>query len=158
MPLRLVFFVTAFLCGISTSTLHADALPRSVSTSRQFIVYGADPPLRGAVCELAERTKGKLLSTVKTRDEWKIPIVVNAQYPQANAPDLPAASLTFSQTGFGLKIQLDLLIPPDVNAAAVQRELLRATLLEIMYRERTNLSPGSAYMQPPPWLLEGIVA
>ncbi|MEP7077924.1 MAG: hypothetical protein ABI795_02760 [Chthoniobacterales bacterium] len=158
MPLRLVSFVTVFLCGISTSKLHADPLPRSISTSRQFIVYGTDAPLRGAVCDLAERTKSKLLSTVRIRDEWKLPIVVNAQYPQANAPELPAASLTFSQTGFGLKIQLDLIIPLDVNAAAVQRELLRATLLEIMYRERTNLPPGSAYMQPPPWLLEGIIA
>ena len=45
------------------------------------------------------------------------PIVIHAQYPQANLPEIPRAVLNLSQTGFGLKIQLDLTITSDVNAA-----------------------------------------
>ena len=99
------------------------SLPRSVSTSRQFIVYGTDAPVRGAVCDAGERTKATLLALLQQPDQWKTPIVVNAQYPQANLPDAPRAALYFNQTGFGLKIQLDLVIRSDERGPAVEREL-----------------------------------
>lgn len=134
-----------------------ESLPRSISTSRQFIVYSSDTQLRGALCDLAERTKNKLLGILRTKDDWKTPIVVSAEYPQANAPELPPAALKFSQTGFGLKLQLDIVIPPDVSAPTVQRELLRATLLELIYRRQPNLTVGSAYVEPPSWLLQGLL-
>ena len=69
------------LVAIST----AAAAERSISTSRQFVVYGADVRLRGAVCDLAEQTKRNLLSLLGQRDEWRIPFVINAELPQANA-------------------------------------------------------------------------
>ena len=73
---------------------------RSVSTSRQFLVYGADVRLRGAICEIAERTKQEVLQLLRQPDEWTTPIVVDAQYPQANLPERPRAALSFAQTGF----------------------------------------------------------
>lgn len=129
---------------------------RSVSTSRQFLVYGADLRLRGAICDLAERTKRDVLRLIDQRDEWATPILVNAQYPQANWPEKPRAALIFSQTGLGLKLQLDLTIAPDGNQPEIRHELLRAILLEMMYRHKTNLPPGTAYVSPPDWLLAGI--
>jgi hypothetical protein len=129
---------------------------RSISTSRQFLVYGADVRLRGAICDLAEKTKQDLLQLIDQRDEWTTPIVVNAQYPQANLPESPRAALNFAQTGFGLKLQLDLIIDLDVSQAEVRRELLRAILLEKMYRCETNLPAGTAYLPPPSWLIDGI--
>lgn len=132
------------------------AADRSVSTSRQFLVYGADQRLRGAICDLAERTKRDFLRLIDQRDEWATPIVVNAQYPQANWPERPRAAFVFSQTGFGLKLQLDLTIAADVNQPEVRHELLRAILLEIMYRSKADLPPGTAYVSPPDWLLAGI--
>src|SRR4051794_39543242 len=77
----------------------ADPLPHSTSVSRQFIVYGPDARLRGAVCELAERAKAKALQLLQERDTWKVPILVQAQVPQANLPELPPTQLRFSQTG-----------------------------------------------------------
>ena len=129
---------------------------RSVSTSRQFLVYGTEVRLRGAICDLAERTKRDVLQLVGQRDEWTTPIVINAQYPQANLPETPRVALSFSQTGFGLKLQLDLTIASDMSQPEVRRELLRAILLEMMYRHETNLPPGTAYVPPPDWLLDGI--
>jgi hypothetical protein len=147
----------AALCAFFCAQAVALALPeRSVSTSRQFLVYGADLRLRGAICDLAERTKRDVLRLIDQRDEWVTPIVVNTQYQQANWPERPRAALIFSQTGFGLKLQLDLTIASDVNQPEVRHELLRAILLEMIYRHKTDLPSGAAYVSPPDWLLAGI--
>src|SRR6266513_4642470 len=118
----------------------------SVSPSRQFVIYGADAELRGAVSNLAERTKADLLLLLRQRDNWAVPIVVNLQPEQANLPEIPPAALRFSQTGFGLKIQLDLTIGESIDAALVERELLRAILLEIIYRSQPDVAPGTAFV------------
>src|SRR5213075_2065540 len=82
----------------------------STSPSRQFLIYGADAKVRGAISGLAEQTKTNLLGLLRQRDDWKTPIVVNLQSQQSNLPELPPADLRFSQTGFGIKLQLDLTI------------------------------------------------
>jgi hypothetical protein len=147
----------AALCAFFWAQAIVLATPEhSVSTSRQFLVYGADLRLRGAICDLAERTKRDLLRLIDQRDEWVTPIVVDTHYPQANWPERPRTALIFSQTGFGLKLQLDLTIASNVNEPEVRHELLRAILLEMMYRHKTDLPPGAAYVPPPDWLLAGI--
>lgn len=143
-----------------STTVIADGLPplaRSVSSSRQFIIYGTDASLRGALCHVAERAKSALLAVLQKSDDWKTPIVVNAHFSQANLPEAPAASFNLSQTGFGLKFQLNLTIAADLNGYAIERDFLRVLLLEMMYRDQPNLDAGTAYAQPPPWLLDGIL-
>lgn len=147
----------AVLCVLAGTRAVVPAPPgRSVSTSRQFLVYGNDVRLRGAVCDLAEETKQDVLQLIGQRDEWTTPIVVNAQYPQANLPGTPRSVLSFAQTGFGLKLQLDLTIASDVTQREVRRELLRVILLEMMYGHKTNLPVGTVCVPPPDWLLDGI--
>jgi hypothetical protein len=138
--------------------LHAASPEHSVSPSREFVIYGADAQLRGAFSDLAERTKANLLTLLRQRDNWIVPIVVNLQPQQANIPEIPPADLRFSQTGFGLKLQLDLTISNNVDVALVQRELLRAILLEMMYRKESHLTAGSIFVEPPDWLLDGVLA
>ncbi|MEP6976085.1 MAG: hypothetical protein ABI897_11585 [Spartobacteria bacterium] len=130
---------------------------RSTSTSRQFLVYGADVQVRGAMCDLAERTKTNLLRLLDQRDNWKTPLIVNLDYPRSNLPDVPTAQLIVSQTGFGLKMQLNLLVTADLQSRNVQQELLRAILVEMIYRERGNIPAGTAYVTPPDWLVDGII-
>jgi hypothetical protein len=132
-------------------------LERSVSSSRQFLVYGADVRLRGAICDLAEKTKRDVIQLIDQRDEWTTPVLVNAQYRQANLPERPRAALNLAQTGFGLKLQLDLTIASDVRQPEVRRELLRAILSEMMYRAKADLPAGTAYVSPPDWLIDGIL-
>lgn len=114
--------------------------------------------LRGAICDLAERTKRELLALLDERDAWTTPIVINAQFPQANLPELPQLAVNVSQTGFGLKLQLDLTIGPEISRPEVRRELLRALLLEMIYRGESNIPAGTAYVSPPDWLLDGVPA
>lgn len=131
---------------------------QSVSTSRQFIVYGTDVAVRGAICDLAERTKRDLLVLLAQRDSWITPIVINAQYPQANLPEVPRSALSVSQTGFGLKLQVDLTIDLEVSRPKIRRELLRAMLVEMMYRGENSPAAGAFTASPPHWLLDGVPA
>lgn len=154
---RLRFVFIGFLFVFAT-VLEAAPPEQSISTSRQFIVYGTEIAVRGAICDLAEGTKRDLLDLLDQRDSWATPIVINAQYPQANLPELPRLAVHLSQTGFGLKLQLDLTIDAEISRPEVRRELLRALLLEIIYRGESNIPPGTVYVSPPDWLLDGVPA
>jgi len=114
--------------------------------------------MRGVICDLAERTKRELLTLLEERDNWTTAIIINAQYPQANLPELPRLSVNVGQTGFGLRLQLDLVLNSQTRSAEIQHELLRALVLERMYRGRANIPAGTAYTSPPDWLLDGIPA
>ena len=139
------------------SALPAAPLERSISPSRQFIIFGGNRILRSAVSDAAERVKSKLLALLQSRDQWSVPILLNLQRPQANAPEVPAVLLNFSQTGAGLKIQLDLLVDRDFQPPVLQREVLRALLLELSYRALPSLLAGTPYVAPPDWLVDGIL-
>jgi hypothetical protein len=134
------------------------AIERSVSPSGQFIIYGGDAVWRGAVSTLAERTKANLLSVLQRRDQWTTAAVINLQLRAANLPEIPTAALRFGQTGSGLKLQLDLAISREINSAAIEAELLRVTLLEMIYRNQTAIPSGEAYVEAPEWLTEGLLA
>ena len=135
------------------------ALPaHSVSPSRQFVIYGADAALRGTISELAEQTKTNLLALLGHRDEWRTAVVINLQPQQANLPEIPPTDLRVSQTGFGVKLQLDLTVGQNLDGSLIERQLLRATLLEMIYRDEGDLVPGTTLVEPPDWLVEGALA
>jgi hypothetical protein len=146
-----------FALGCSSMAATAATLERSVSPSRQFIIFGGNRLLRSAVSDAAERTKSKVLALLQVRDRWSVPILLNLQRPQANIPEIPPVLLDFSQTGAGLKIQLDLLVTSDPQTAMLQREILRAVLLEMSYRSLPALPAGTPYIAPPDWLVDGIL-
>src|ERR1051325_5193574 len=147
-----------FMSIVLTAHLVYAASEKSVSPSREFVIYGADAQLRGAVSDLAERTKAELLTLLRQRDNWIVPVVVNLQPQQANLPEIPPADLRFSQTGFGLKLQVDLTITKNLDASLVKRELLRAILLEMIYRKQSHIAAGSVFVEPPDWLIDGVLA
>jgi hypothetical protein len=130
----------------------------STSPSRQFVIYGADAKTRGAISSLAEQTKTNFLALLRQRDDWKTPVVVNLQPQQANVPEVLPADLRISQTGFGIKLQLDLTISKNVDVSLVERELLRAILLEMIYRKQPHITAGTVLVEPPDWLIDGALA
>jgi hypothetical protein len=151
--------VAIYIAVILTArSVYAAAPEHTVSPSREFIIYGADPATRGVVSGLAEHTKANLLKLLRQRDNWTTPIVINLQPEQPNLPELRAADLRFSQTGFGIKLQLDLIISKNLDVSLVERELLRAVLLEMIYRKQPNITPGAVLVEPPDWLIDGALA
>jgi hypothetical protein len=151
--------VAIYIAVILTArSVYAAAPEHTVSPSREFIIYGADPATRGVVSGLAEHTKANLLKLLRQRDNWTTPIVINLQPEQPNLPELRAADLRFSQTGFGLKLQLDLVISQNVDPSLIEHEVLRAILLEMMYRTKPHIAAGTVLVEPPDWLVRGILA
>src|SRR5262249_9775180 len=151
--------IAIVLFAIASRQLICSAQPEhSTSPSREFVVYGADAKVRGAISGLAEQTKTNLLTLLRQRDDWKTPVVVNLQPQQANVPEIPPSDLRFSQTGFGIKLQLDLTISKNVDVSLVERELLRAILLEMIYRDQPHITAGAVLVEPPDWLIDGALA
>src|SRR5258707_12239713 len=105
---RAIFILLSIF--VSSQSLWAATLARTVSPSRQFIIYGANTTLRGAVSELAEQTKANLLVLLQQPYGWKTPIFVNLQSAQANLPKIPPTAFRLTHTGFGPKLQSDLTI------------------------------------------------
>jgi hypothetical protein len=138
--------------------LHAALPAHSVSPSREFVIYGGDAALRGTISELAEQTKSNLLALLHQRDDWKTTIVINLQPQQANLPEIPPANFRVTQTGFGVKLQLDLTISQNLDGSLIERQLLRAILFEMIYRDESDLAAGTALVGPPDWLVEGTLA
>jgi hypothetical protein len=138
--------------------LHAALPTHSVSPSREFVIYGGDAALRGTISELAEQTKSNLLELLHRRDEWKTAVVINLHSEQANLPEVPSTNIRVSQTGFGLKLQLDLTVSPDLDGSLIERQILRAILFEMIYRHESYFAPGTALVEPPDWLMEGVLA
>jgi len=159
--IKILRIFTATFFALSIFALESGAaasIERSVSPSGQFVIYGGDAAWRGAVSALAERTKANLLAVLQRRDQWTTAAVINLQPRAANLPENPTAALRFSQTGSGLKLQLDLTISGEMNLGAMERELLRMILLEMIYRNQTAIPSGEAYVEAPDWLIEGLLA
>lgn len=152
-----IFAALLILSILGCDSAAATPIERSVSPSGEFVIYGGDAAWRGAVSALAERTKSNLLALLQRRDQWVTAAVINLQSRAPNLPEIPSAALRFSQTGSGLKLQLDLAISREINPAATERELLRAILLEMIYRNQTAVAPGDVYVEPPSWLVEGLL-
>ena len=68
-----IFILSILLC----QSLQAASPERSVSPSHQFIIYGGDATLRGAVSKLAEQTKAKLHALLGQRDPWNNAKLIN---------------------------------------------------------------------------------
>jgi hypothetical protein len=80
---------------------------------------------------------------LRQRDDWKTPVIVNLQPQQANVPEIPPADLRFSQTGFGIKLRLDLTISKNVDVSPVERELLRRDFARNDYRKQPQITAGA---------------
>jgi hypothetical protein len=155
-PRRLIFAAFLFL-NFRSGLVGLEPSARSIAPSGQFIIYGADTRYRGAISTLAERTKASFLAVLKRRDVWKIPIVINLQEQAVNVPEIAAAEFHFSQTEAGMKLQLDLGVFPELRPFTIERELARVILLEMIYRNQTGIIPGDAYVDPPNWLVDGLL-
>lgn len=148
-------FAIVLITLINWPLTYGAQIEHSTSPSRQFVIYGADAKIRGAISSLAEQTKTNFLALLRQRDDWKTPVVVNLQPQQANLPEVLPADLRISQTGFGIKLQLDLTISKNVDVSLVERELLRAILLEMIYRKQPHITAGAVLVEPPDWLIDG---
>jgi hypothetical protein len=149
---RAALLAFAVLFALAARMNAVDARERT--DSGQFTVYCENTELRRQVASFAVQTKDQVLAMLGESDTWRRPIVVTID--NASSPEQPVAGLRVVASVVGMKIEIAVHLrtePQDVN---LQKYLVRAILLEYMYR-RTGVDGGAAYAEPPWWVVEGMV-
>ncbi len=152
--MRKLWLLALIVAG--ASPVEAAPLARTLSTSRQFAVYGDEALSRSAAAAVAEDTKAAFLRALGLRDEWKAAVVVALRRPSAAAPGASPRMLTVGQTGQGLKVQLELLTGEAGRGLHFRDEIVGALLTELAFRTSPGLPPGAPLHLPPAWLVEGM--
>ncbi len=128
--------------------------PRGRTDSGQFTVYCENVALRQQIASFATQTKDQVIAIIGESDTWRRPIVVTIA--SASSPDQPLARLNVIASAVGMKIEINVHLREERHDVNLQKYLVRAILLEYMYR-RTGVTGGEAYTEPPWWVVEGIV-
>jgi hypothetical protein len=145
-PLLLLLFPE----GISGIDLRA----RSTSSSKQFIIYCDDAALRGRVAGFVEDVKQQTYELVEWQDRGqRIPIVVMLQRGESRTP----VSVRLFQTPEGPTIHVDARIGDNPADVHLQKHIIRAVMLDFLYRDRAALKPGEAYVEAPWWFVCGVI-
>ncbi len=152
-PSRLLTFLL-LACAPAFAAL--DGPPRSVSSSKQFVIYCTDPKLRTATAVHAEGIKREFLSTLRdTKDSWKTPIIIQFG-PPPNVKRPPRSKIGIFEGDDGQnKIQLDIYDAKLAKEPDFDSQVLTALALEYMYRS-TRVRAGRPFEQPPSWFVEGL--
>ena len=129
----------------------------SISVSRQFATYCTDNRVRFAISSAAEEIKSGVLAALEQKDQWKAPIVINVQREDPTDPSAPVSSLQMVELDQGFKIELTVRIGQDPSDIHFQALLVKAILMEMAYRNRPPVKAGSEYVEPPAWMVEGVI-
>jgi hypothetical protein len=133
-------------------------LPKTVSTSRQFIVYHEDAQLRSAIARSAEKMKQRWLEMMNLRDNWKLPIAIHLSRPKTKTAVGEYAELKVYQTEVGIHFELSVVINDSFSGDRYAEKLVSALFLELAYRDSPDLQAGKNLAQLPPWLIVGTTA
>ncbi len=149
-------WLAAFLILLAADSAAVELKNRSTSSTGQFVVYCDDRPLRGRVTTFVEETKADILRILRLRDAWTMPIVLTMD---AAAPGEARQPVTVQlvNTVAGPKIDVVVRLGADPSDVFLQRHIIRAVLLEFMYRDRPRLKPDEHYVEAPWWIVQGII-
>ena len=122
----------------------------------QFVIFCGDAPLRRQVETLAKETRSEVCELIGERtDRGKIPIVISLK-PAAGRARPPVVFQRLA-TPEGAKIEIDAEIGADPAVVNLRRQIVRAVLLEIAYRDRPPVRGGEDYREAPWWLVDGAI-
>ncbi len=130
-------------------------IPRTVSATRQFIIFHPEKGVRTAVARGAESLKENWLQMMGLRDEWRLPILIHATRPQGRTMVGDFSNLRVFTTTSGMQIEIDVVLNESFNPAEFARRVVEALFLELAYRDRPALKPGAQIAQLPTWLALG---
>jgi len=159
-PMRHVFVLGVLLTAATAFPARAVEMlqKKSISTSGQFIVYCDDLAARLRLTGFVEETKKAVLELLgEKKDRWKSPIVINVDRTNAAAPGIPVSRVQLLEVEDGFKVELDFCLGADPTAVRLEQQIVRAILLEYSYRGQSPPKAGTAYVEPPAWLVEGAV-
>ena len=142
-----------------------DAPGKSLSTSKQFYIYGRTLPLRSAFSVFAERVKtdylnlvfrtGRGLHTGKI-DRWRYPIIIQVRDEAPGLDERSATSRIRQLDHGGFRLELTVRIGDGFDTNELQHELLRLLLAESILREHKTIRVGGRTELLPKWLMAGV--
>lgn len=144
----------AMLLGPAFPVAAIDLREHSDSASGQFSIFCEDKVLRMRVVSFVEEVKREVLQFLGERDGWKAPIVITLEPAAAGAAAGPAATVRLVESLPGFKVQIDVRIGRDPAEVHLQRQIVRAVLLEYAYRE-TGVKGGEEFREAPWWIVDG---
>ena len=130
---------------------------RTVSDSRQFTAFGGTREERSTLLRRAEQLKAGLLRELQESDAWKtIVLMVLTPGDGVRLRQSPVLLQVFDAGEAGRKIQIDFAPGSLSDAAAVDRGMMRALLLERALRKQKF--EGGRFVEPPDWLASALAA
>lgn len=130
---------------------------RTVSNSRQFTVFGGERDRRSDLVRRADELKAALQRELQDADTGQTPIlIILTPGDGVRLRQSPVLVQVFDGGEAGKKIQVDLAPGTLDDAAAVDRGLLRALLLERSLRRQKF--EGNRFIEPPDWLAAALAA
>jgi hypothetical protein len=156
MSRRALAVLVVLLCAALLPAGAIDPRQHSDSATKQFSVFCEDVPLRMRVVSFAEEVKRDVLQLLGEGDAWRAPIVIAIQRGSTSRPGEPAAQVRLIESMPGFKVQIDVRIGDDPTAVNLQKQIVRAVLLEYAYRE-AGVKGGTEFREAPWWVVEGAI-
>ena len=130
---------------------------RTISSSKQFTIFGGSRKERSDLGRHAEELKSGLLGELQMADDWKIPIlIILTPADGVRLRQAPVFVKVFDAEEAGRKVQVDIAPGSLEDRAAVQAGLLRALLLERAVRQQKF--EGGRFIEPPSWIVAAMGA
>ncbi|WP_206026412.1 hypothetical protein [Roseimicrobium sp. ORNL1] len=133
-------------------------LSSSVSSSKQFVVHGADLSVRSTFCLMSEETAATLGRLLKDEGRYAIPVVVEVKTPPNINPAEPPVKYRISLMDYGgFHLQLSVQLRNDFRTEDYTRELVRILLAERILRNHKDINTAREKPILPEWLLTGVM-
>lgn len=131
---------------------------RSISSSRQFVVYAEDPVLRMSAASVADQVKLGLHRLLRIRggSEWIAPVVITMRPRGTTETAESPARVRLVETVQGPKIEVDILTGPSPVPVDFHRRITHAVLLDLALREAGRGGPVARTL--PRWIVLGTSA
>lgn len=141
--------------------LRPDAAPRrSISGSKQFVVYGDSLQTRGAFAVFADAVRLEYLRLFGTEEAgiWVHPIVIDIREDAGPAGVAETARSQFHQVeGGGFRFVVEVVLSESFSRDDLRREIVRALMAEHALRRHRAIPRGDAARLMPDWLFAGIL-
>ena len=138
------------------STAKSNAPAQSISSSKQFVIHGADLHTRGSFALLSEEVSSALGQLLHDDARYAVPVVIDLHTPPEIAMTGPTVSIDMSVVEnsifhFGLIVQLR----ADFRTDDFTRELVRVLLVERILRDHPQVLTTRRPILPD-WLATGV--
>lgn len=159
------FVFAAVACAAAVTPVRAQLVApellkpenRTVSSSKQFTVFGGSREVRSDLVRRAEQLREGLRQELHLTDEWRIPVLLTITPQDGLRLRQPRLFAQVYDAGdAGRKLQLDLSPSVLADRQAVDDAILRSLLLELALR-RQKFS-GNRFVEPPSWLVGAMSA